>query len=111
MSRQHKWQNRENPAVVVDRKSKFGNRFKVGEKATMLLEGGPLEVMVKDREHAVTLFRSALDEMLAGRRSWYPVMDDYPVHDIAELRGSDVACWCGLAQFCHGDVLLEIANP
>jgi hypothetical protein len=28
----------------------------------------------------------------------------------AALRGHDLACWCGLDQPCHGNVLLEIAN-
>lgn len=27
-----------------------------------------------------------------------------------ELRGKNVACWCGLDEACHGDVLLAIAN-
>ncbi len=30
--------------------------------------------------------------------------------DFAELRGKDLACWCGLDQPCHADVLLEWAN-
>ena len=30
--------------------------------------------------------------------------------DLAELRGKDLACWCGLDQPCHADVLLELAN-
>ena len=29
----------------------------------------------------------------------------------AELTGRDLACWCPLAQPCHADVLLELANP
>jgi hypothetical protein len=28
----------------------------------------------------------------------------------SELRGHDLACWCTLAQRCHADVLLELAN-
>lgn len=27
-----------------------------------------------------------------------------------ELRGKDLACWCPLAQPCHVDVLLQLAN-
>lgn len=26
------------------------------------------------------------------------------------LRGKNLACWCGLDQPCHADVLLELAN-
>lgn len=29
---------------------------------------------------------------------------------IPNLRDSNVACWCGLDEPCHGDVLLELAN-
>lgn len=28
----------------------------------------------------------------------------------ADLRGKDLACWCELDNPCHGDILLEIAN-
>lgn len=29
---------------------------------------------------------------------------------LPELRGKNLACWCGLDQPCHADVLLELAN-
>lgn len=29
---------------------------------------------------------------------------------LPELRGYDLACWCGLDDECHVDVLLELAN-
>jgi hypothetical protein len=28
-----------------------------------------------------------------------------------DLGGKNLACWCALGDPCHGDVLLEIANP
>lgn len=30
---------------------------------------------------------------------------------VAELRGRNLACWCGLDAECHVDTLLELANP
>ena len=27
-----------------------------------------------------------------------------------ELRGKDLCCWCKPGEWCHGDILLEIAN-
>ena len=30
--------------------------------------------------------------------------------DVSELRGKNLACWCGLDAECHADVLLEFAN-
>lgn len=32
------------------------------------------------------------------------------VEHIEELRGVDLACFCGLVKECHADVLLEYAN-
>jgi hypothetical protein len=29
----------------------------------------------------------------------------------ADLRGKNLACWCREDEPCHGDVLLELANP
>jgi len=31
-------------------------------------------------------------------------------HDLEELRGKDLACWCPERELCHADVLLELAN-
>jgi hypothetical protein len=88
LSRAAGWRKPDN-AVVVSRPSKWGNPFVVGV-------GG-----VRDRAHAVELYRQALDDthgprILAARR---------------ELAGKDLACWCPLDQPCHADVLLELANP
>jgi hypothetical protein len=52
----------------------------------------------------------------------YPLAESlrlYRLHaesfDLASLRrdlaGRDLACWCPLDQPCHGDILLELANP
>lgn len=30
---------------------------------------------------------------------------------VTDLAGADLACWCGLGEPCHADVLLELANP
>jgi hypothetical protein len=39
---------------------------------------------------------------------WYA--ETYPRHDIEELRGKNLACYCALDQPCHADVLLRLAN-
>ena len=83
----------ENPdAVIVARPTKWGNRFVVGERYLTTNMG---HAIVRDRAHAVELFRNCRDAM-----RW----------DMAELRGKDLACWCPLDQPCHADVLLEISN-
>ena len=32
-----------------------------------------------------------------------------PIH-FRELRGKNLACWCGLRATCHADILLRVAN-
>lgn len=85
-------------AVVVSRPSKWGNPFKVGESYPR----GPLHlggaVTVRDRQHAVTLYRAWLFHQ--GRSEGL----------VVDLRGKDLACWCRLDQACHADVLLALAN-
>ena len=34
----------------------------------------------------------------------------YSGFNITELKGKNLACWCGLDQECHADILLKIAN-
>jgi hypothetical protein len=69
-------------AVVVDRRTKWGNPYPVAEHG---------------RDVAVLLYRIHLDADLAtaARR---------------DLRGRDLACWCPLGVPCHADVLLQVAN-
>lgn len=33
-----------------------------------------------------------------------------PLLDVTPLRGKDLACWCKVGAWCHGDILLEMAN-
>jgi uncharacterized protein DUF4326 len=71
--------------VVVTRPTKWGNPH-------------PLSL---GRDEAVRRYR---DDLLAGRLA-------VTVEDVQrELRGRDLACYCALAQPCHADILLEVAN-
>jgi len=99
LSRRKGWRMPEN-TVKVDRSTKWGNPFKVGEDGTardcvdfyaILLQGGLLlateaepELQIKSR----AVVRSCLHE----------------------LRGKNLACWCRKDKPCHADVLLELAN-
>lgn len=84
--------------VKVDRSTRWGNPFVIGEHGT--------------QEECVALFRRLIDgdlpkaeqtpELLAYRR-----MVQDRVH---ELRGSNLACWCKEGTACHADTLLELAN-
>lgn len=86
-------------AVKVDRSTKWGNPFKVGDPASGMTRGP----VIRSNAMAVELFRAAI---LARR--WGLV--DFGPGEIAQLRGHDLACWCKLGEPCHADVLLELAN-
>jgi hypothetical protein len=86
--------------VKVDRTTKWGNPFIVGQENPFL----PGRI-VEYRRHAWSLylgFASQDEELIAAAR--------------AELRGKNLACWCPLPgpyedDCCHASVLLQIANP
>lgn len=84
--------------VKVDRSTKWGNPFKVGES------GGAYSAKVKDRRHAWQLYLGAAphnEALVKAARE--------------ELAGKNLACWCPLPHAydddeCHAAVLLKIAN-
>lgn len=86
LSRKKGWKMPEN-TVKVSRPSKWGNRYKVGEF-------GSAEECVDAYAHGVGVAGGVI-----------------PYDDLHELRGKNLACWCGLDQPCHADVLLDLANP
>lgn len=83
--------------VKVDRTTKWGNPFVPGSAKN------PLGLPVKDKRHAFVLYRSVAADnatLVAAAQ--------------AELRGKNLACWCGkpdpYEDACHAAVLLQIAN-
>jgi hypothetical protein len=93
------------PAVKVDRTTKFGNPFRVGEPVdqVMVRRWGwrfrRPEHVCRDGAEAVRRFRACLllDEAIHA-------------HVRQELAGVNLACWCGASDPCHADTLLELAN-
>lgn len=94
-------------AVKVDRTTRFGNPYRIGEPVDMKqARRWGWNISPKGKNHvcktaaeAVGKFRHAL--------FW-----DSAVHDDirAALGGKDLACWCDLDAPCHADALIEIAN-
>ena len=84
LSRKKGWRMPDN-TVKVDRSTKWGNPFVVGEDAL-------------DARDAVIAFDVAVANQLI----------DYP--NPLDLRGKNLACWCALDAKCHADVLLRMAN-
>jgi hypothetical protein len=87
--------------VKVDRTTKWGNPFVVGETYPIVEEGysEPIgQSKIASIEDAVYAFRPWCDEYMA---QW---------GDLEPLRGKNLACWCAPGSPCHADVLLELAN-
>ena len=66
--------------------------------------GNPYPVETFGREEAVRRFRALFQVHGQGLGT------EFPVPDIEQLRGKDLACWCREDEACHADVLLEMAN-
>jgi len=99
------------PAVKVDRTTDWGNPYRPG----MILAHGPhAGAVVRDVRHAVDLFDEWARAAIAGEA--LPQNDGGPAppreqiaRSLVELRGKNLACWCGSGP-CHADVLLRLAN-
>lgn len=93
-------------AVVVARPSRWGNPYRVEDKAItyegMLLWSGFRDTQAATA-HAVRAFRWQIIH--------HPNVTGYGLTDVREqLGGHDLACWCPHDHPCHADVLLELAN-
>lgn len=98
--------------IYCGRPSKWGN-WAVGVDPDLSLElfrngcdgiWSPRLVTELPERHSLRLY-DAFARWLK-RTGW-----SVPVEGIrCELRGHDLACWCGLDRACHVDILLEIAN-
>lgn len=92
------------PAVIVARRrgsGGWGNPYAVGHTRHRAVNGQA--VLVRDRAHAVELYREWIRSVIDG-----PGGDSVRAA-LAELRGHNLACWCPDSP-CHADFLLEIAN-
>ena len=98
LSRKKGWKMPAN-TVKVDRTTKWGNPFVVGEHGT--------------RAECVRLFEFMLggylciSEINADKQIEYMTMARRARE---QLRGKNLACWCPTDAPCHADVLLVMAN-
>lgn len=97
LSRAKGWRMPPN-TVKVDRSTKWGNPFRVGDVKHFGLPFSGRDMRIETAEDACRLFRSHMFNIRSS------------VDLIAPLRGKNLACWCKLDQPCHADVLLELAN-
>jgi len=98
LSRRRGWRMPPN-TVKVDRSTKWGNPFRIGQLALHPMTRRAVDVSTA--EVAVNLFEIHLQ-----------TNDGAQFAEAAqrELRGKNLACWCKDGHSCHGDVLLRIAN-
>lgn len=103
LSRAKGWRMPPN-TVRVARPGKWGNKFKVGDMAERFSKEHVYEMFkVRDAAMAVACFEEWIGMHLAHHPEiMRPALD--------ELRGKNLACWCGLGSPCHADVLLRLAN-
>jgi hypothetical protein len=101
------WRKPDN-TVNVTRPGKWGNPFDLkAEENKLYMERKPrglfrsikeiAEVEAQARVNAVDHFKSsrtAADKALIKQ----------------ELKGKNLMCWCKEGEYCHGDILLQIAN-
>lgn len=88
--------------VTVTRPSPWGNPYVVGPHGT--------------HDHVVVLHRDLLTKGIVvddWGREFESVQRDYRAfvcEHISELRGKNLACWCGPDETCHADILIDLAN-
>jgi hypothetical protein len=88
MRRTKGWRKPEN-VIYVGRPTRWGNPYRVEELG---------------RSEAMRRFRKLFSDAARGAKP------EYPISDLTELRGKDLACWCRVGEECHADILLELAN-
>jgi len=133
MTRQKPWRDDNPDAIVVDRRSKWGNWYKVVRIGSLYQlqkyrDALPdpkawVVIQVDKRGHRTgsqwagftdkaDATRFAVEMHARSLRATRLDLDGLHHHKfyLGELRGHDLACWCPLDQPCHADVLLELAN-
>lgn len=133
MTRQRPWRAEHPDAVIVDRRTKWGNPIRVTRRwekvdtfgrerwmwnvhgSPMDRNGGP-SYASKDTARFFAVRHFQWDLLNARFGDAYPSIEEIK----AELAGKDLACWCPLTfhrngtydwGHCHADILLEIADP
>lgn len=96
LSRKRGWRKPEG-AVTVSRSTRWGNPFKVSDVAKRFPS-------LTIEQCKITVYK----DFCVWANS--PNQAEYRRQVQQHLEGRDLACWCTSGDFCHGDVLLEIAN-
>lgn len=102
------------------------NTVYVGRTGKGSVLGNPFPVSVYSQKGARDIYRRWIEgrmstlEMAQASRcdAWahfagidLGVLREWALEEIKKVRGKNVCCWCGVNEPCHGDVILELANP
>lgn len=91
---------------IAARRPCYGNPFTVAGA----LESGFAATV----EDAQKLCAEAFESWINGESTWAYADGErrleWLLGHLADLRGRNVGCWCGLARPCHGDPLMRAAN-
>lgn len=90
--------------VAVDRRTRWGNPFRVGETVTVRLGGGvELALTIADAEVAVAMFDAWVDTSDDPAAVWIR-------GHVAQLAGRRIGCWCAPGSPCHARSLARRAD-
>lgn len=101
LSRARGWRMPAN-TVKVDRTTKFGNPFIVGEGGLGRAECVKYFQLLCLGKMCISISHACCDRQKKFIK--------HAKAHLGDLRGKNLACWCPLGQPCHADVLLDIAN-
>lgn len=97
-------------AIYVGRPTKWGNRYRVVPAgrvwAVESVKGRPIALGFKSRREAARFAVDCYRHWLTRKPEGLKLCREH----LHELRGHDLADWCGPDEPCHADVLLERAN-
>lgn len=94
------------PIVYVGRPTKWGNPFKIG--GTYNIIDLPTNVNVYSDDNCITVYRASIAVDLYEK--WLNDQIRLKKLDLSELKGKNLSCWCAIDEWCHADILLELAN-
>lgn len=94
------------PVVCVTRPGIFGNPFSAQAAKDLGYVGSDVEL----KRMAVSEFRAWVTRSDGDWRG-HTAQLRLLLARLPDLRGKNLACWCGPDDPCHADVLLELANP
>lgn len=109
------WRKGDN-CTIVDRTSKWGNPFKVGEK---IRDDSPLwpyiAATVPGGVHGLVALTPMTSEQATDLYSSWVIEQPHLMLRLDELAGKDLACWCAIPKpgepdHCHAAYLLELVR-